>query len=220
MPAPPVDSARLQATYHEVGDGAAAVMRLQGRTEFDWSSGPIDFAALHRDMETVWAGIVESLPEYRAATLDASTQIAAETLEMLLKAAGQRVLDVRGALERALVRAQQMALTLGQAAELEGFEAADIGTYEAGDFGHVFAARDVFEPTLAAKAAALKELVAAQVPVKLALEVAQFGQGVVEAYDEAAAEQAMRERVTLASALVRARQEVDRGAGDNGVTRL
>lgn len=219
MPAPKVDAARLQASYHKVAGGAAALLYLPGNSEFDWSSAPIDFAALHRDMEAVWAGIVASLPEYRAATLDASTQIAAETLDMLLKAAGQRVLDVRGALERALVRAQQMALTLGQMAELDGFAAADIGTYEAGDFGHVFAERDVFEPTLAAKTAALKELVAAQVPTKLALEVAQFGQGVVEAYDTAAAEQAMRERVTLASALVRARAEVDSGAADNGVTR-
>jgi hypothetical protein len=214
-----VDGSRFQATYHEVGNGAAAVMRLPGRAEFEWSSGPIDFAALQRDMEAVWEGVVAALPEYRAATLDASSQIAAETLELLLKAAGQRVLDVRGALERALVRAQQMALTLGQKAELDGFAPADIGTYETGGFGHVFAERDVFEPTLAAKTAALKELVAAQVPTKLALEVAQFGQAVVEAFDAAAAEQALRERTTLASALVRARAEVDSGAGDNGVTR-
>lgn len=220
MPAPKVDAARLQASYHKVAGGAAALLYLPGNSEFDWSSAPIDFAALYRDMEAVWAGIVASLPEYRAATLDASTQIAAETLELLLKAAGQRVLDARGALERALVRAQQMALTMGQMAGLAGFAAADIGAYEAGDFGHVFTARDVFEPTLAAKAAALKELTAAGVPVKLALELAQFGAAVVEAFDAAAAEQALRERVTLASALVRARAEVDSGAGDNGVTRV
>lgn len=130
--------------------------------------------------------------------MDASTQITTETVELLLKQAGQRVLDVRGALERALVRAQQMALTLGQRAELPGFAAADVGTYEAGDFGHGFAAREVLKPTLAAKTAALKELAAAQVPTKLALEVAQFGQAVVEAFDAAAAEQALRERTTLA----------------------
>jgi hypothetical protein len=118
LPAPVVDGSRFQATYHEVGNGAAAVMRLPGRAEFEWSSGPIDFAALQRDMEAVW-----------------------------------------------------------------------------------------------------EELVAAQVPTKLALEVAQFGQAVVEAFDAAAAEQALRERTTLASALVRARAEVDSGAGDNGVTR-
>jgi len=42
----------------------------------------------------------------------------------------------------------------------------------------------------------------------------------VEAFDAAAAEQALRERVTLASALVRARAEVDRGEADMGVTRV
>jgi len=54
----------------------------------------------------------------------------------------------------------------------------------------------------------------------LALELAQFGAAVVEAFDAAAAEQALRERVTLASALVRARAEVDRGEADMGVTRV
>jgi hypothetical protein len=220
LPAPPIDNNRLQATYQEVGDGAAAVMRLPGRTEFDWSNGPIDFAALHRDMEDVRLGVEESLPEYRVSKLDASTQIAAETLDMLLRQAGQRVLDMRGTLERALVRGQMMALTLGQQAGLPGFARDDIGNYEAADFGHGFVERDVFEPSPPTMAKTLKELVAAGMPVKLALVAAGFGQAVVEAYDEAAAEQAVRERVTLAGALVRARQDVDSGVADNRATRI
>lgn len=219
MPPPSIHDSRLQATYQEVGNGAAAILRLPGKTEFEWSSGPIDFAALQRDMETVWAGIEESLPEYRAAKLDTSTQIAAETLELLLKQATQRVLDMRETLERGLVRAQMMALTLGQRAQLDGFAPSEIGTYETGGLGHAFAKRDVFEATLAAKAAALKALTGAQVPTKLAMQTAGFAQAVVDAYDGAAAEQALRERMTLAGALARARQEADSGAADDGATR-
>lgn len=220
MPPPAVDKSRLPATYEEVGDGAAAIMRLPGRTEFDWSSGPIDFEALQRDMSEVREAVELSLPEYRVAKIDARSAIAANTLEMLLKQATQRVLDVRGSLERALVRAQMMALTLGQAAGLEGFAAADIGTYETGDFGHVFVERAVFEPALQTKVAALKELAAAQIPTKLAMQIVEFAQSVIEAYDDAAAEQATRERTTLAASLMRARQAVDNGAADNGLTQL
>lgn len=219
MPAPAMEGGRLQATYQEVGGGAAAILRLPGRTEFDWSSGPIDFAALHRDMEEVREAVELSLPEYRVAKIDTRAAIAANTLDILLKQATQRIVDMRGLLERALVRAQMMGLTLGQIAGLEGFSEKEIGRYEKGDFGHVFAERDVFEPSVMAMAAALKELVAAQMPTKLALGLAGFGQAVVDAYDAAAAEQAQRERVTLAGALVRARQEVDSGAADNEATR-
>lgn len=174
LPAPAVDNNRLQATYQEVGDGAAAVMRLPGRTEFDWSNGPIDFAALHRDMAAVRQGVEESLLEYRAATLDASTQIATETLELLLRQAGQRVLDMRGSLERALVRGQMMALTLGQQAGLDGFSVADIGSYETADFGHVFVEREVFEKSAKAKAEELKELVAGGASIEGAAKVAGY----------------------------------------------
>ncbi len=220
MPAPAVERGQMQATYQEVGNGAAAILRLPGRTEFEWSNGPIDFAALHRDMEMVREAVELSLPEYRVAKIDARAAIAADTLEILLKQATQRVLDVRWSLEAALVRAQMMALTLGQLAKLEGFSEQEIGRYDKGDFGHTFAERDVFEPSVMAMASALKELVAAQMPTKLALGLAGFGQAVVEAYDAAAAEQVQRERVTLAGALVRARQEVDSGSDDNGATRI
>lgn len=219
MPPPAVDKSRLPATYEEVGDGAAAIMRLPGRTEFDWSSGPIDFEALHRDMSEVREAVELSLPEYRVTKIDARSAIAANTLEMLLKQATQRVLDMRGSLERALVRAQMMALTLGQAAELEGFAEADIGTYDKGDFGHVFVERAVFEPTLQTKVEALKALAAAQIPTKLAMQIVEFAQSVIDAYDDAAAEQAQRERTTLAGALLRARQEMDSGVADNGTAR-
>ena len=63
------------------------------------------------------------------------------------------MLEMRGALEAALVRSQMMALTLGQAAGLEGFAAAEIGTYDEGAFGHVFAERPVFATPPATMAA-------------------------------------------------------------------
>jgi hypothetical protein len=139
---------------------------------------------------------------------------------MLLSQAGQRVLELRDNLERGLVRAHMMAISIAQAAGLEGFDAATIGSWEAGTLEHVFAERDVFETPLAIKAAQLKELVAAGMPLKLAMAEAGFSEERIAEYDNAAAEEALRQRTTLAAQLVRQQALVDSGAADNGATQL
>lgn len=216
MPAPTT----VTPTFQEIGNGAVSVVKLPGKTDFEWGGGAIDFAALQRDMETVWDGIVGSLPEYQAATLDNVANIAAETLMLLLNSAGQRVLSMRETLERALVRAQMMALTIGQVAGLPGFAPGEIGTYESGDLNHVFEERDVFEPTLAVRVAILKDLTAAQIPGRLALRIAQFPQDIIDEYDTAAMEDAMRQRTTLAAQLQQQQNLFDTGQADNGLTQI
>ncbi len=64
-------------------------------------------------------------------------------LQTLLKPAIAKIEEARGNAETALARADMMALTIGQFAELKGFDAANIGTYEDGSYDHQFKARDV-----------------------------------------------------------------------------
>jgi hypothetical protein len=64
-------------------------------------------------------------------------------LQTLLKPAIAQVEEARGNAETALARADAMALTIGQFAELPGFDAATIGTYENGDFEHGYAVRAI-----------------------------------------------------------------------------
>lgn len=218
MPAPRVATEDVETTYQEAADGAVAWLLVPGNSEFDWAEAPIDMATARAQMLGVREGVEAALPEYRVATLDA-TQIAAETLQLLLSQAGQRVLEQRKILERALVRAQMMAVSIGQAAMLPGFDAADVGSWEEGTIEHTFVERDVFEIPTAMKATILKELVAAGVPVKLAMKRAGFSPAEIAEYDAAAAEESLRRQTTLAAQLSRQAALFDSGAADNGLTR-
>ena len=143
-PMPPVGAPKERPSYEEVGGGSAAMLRLPGAATAAWSGSPVDFATMRQEIADLQAHIEGALPEYFVAARLQAVQVAAETLQMLLAQAGHRVGEMRDVLEAVLVRAQMMALTLGQAAELKGFAVADIGKYENGDFGHTFAERPVF----------------------------------------------------------------------------
>ena len=219
MPAPRVQTTEQVTTYEESADGAAGWIRVPGNSQFEWASSPIDFGAAVQQLERVRQGVEDALPEYRVATLDA-TQVATETLQVLFGMAGERVLAMREALELALSRAQMMALSIGQLAGLVGFEAGAIGTWEDGGIVHGFEEREVFTPTITMMAAAVKELVAAGMPLRLAMREAGFGEEALGDLEAESAAQALRERTTLAAQLVRQRALVDQGAGDNGATRV
>ena len=219
MPAPRVQTTEQTTTYEESADGAAGWIRVPGNSEFTWASSPIDFGAAVAQLARIRQGVEDALPEYRVATLDA-TQVATETLQVLFGMAGERVLSLRETLEAGLSRAQEMALSMGQLAGLPGFEAATIGTWEDGGIRHGFEERDVFTPTAGMVAAAFQQFKAGGLPDKLAMRAAGFEEAAIDEYDEAAADQALRERTTLAAQLVRQRALVDSGAADNGRTRL
>lgn len=181
MPAPAVAEKQPPPGYEEIGRGAAAVMRLPGQATAAWSGAPVDFGAMQQQMADLQEHIEGSLPEFLVAARVHVSNIANETLQMLQGQAGQRVMEVRGALEAALVRAQMMALTLGQVAGLEGFGEQEIGTYDTGNFGHKFAERPVFEKPAGAKAAEVRDLTAGGATLEGAARVAGYDEQQVEA---------------------------------------
>jgi hypothetical protein len=142
--APLVRTESLAPTTNDAIDGTVGIVSVPGMADLEWMPPSIDMASEMARMATIRQGVISSLPEYRAATLDA-VQVTTETLELLLNQAGQRVLEVRDGLERALERAQMMALSIAQLAGLPGFDMATIGTYEAGNLEHEYAQRGVFE---------------------------------------------------------------------------
>lgn len=180
LPAPAVATKEPRPGYEEIGHGAAAVMRLPGQATAAWSGAPVDFGVMQQEMATLQEHIEGSLPEYLVAARLQAVQVAAETLDKIQAQAGHRVLEMRRTLEAALVRAQMMALTLGQVAGLEGFSEQEIGTYDKGDFGHTFAARPVFQKTAGEMAAEVGELVGAGATIEGAARVAGYNEQQVE----------------------------------------
>jgi hypothetical protein len=151
---PPLGAAEgLEALYTEEGDGALGVLQLPGMATMQWSSSPIDFGAMNVALADLKETITDGLPEYRVATLR-GIQLATETLQLLMNQAEQRSLTLRAGLERALARAQMMAISIAQVAGVapEVFARERIGTYEDGRIEHVFAPRPVFARTALARA--------------------------------------------------------------------
>ncbi len=175
-PAPPLGATRgLEALYSEEGDGVMGVIQLPGGASMQWSSSPVDFAALNVMLAELKESIVDGLPEYRVATLR-GVQVATETLQLLMNQAESRALAMRAGLERALARAQMMAISIAQLAEVrpDVFGPSVVGTFDDGRTEHVFAPRPVFEATTAARAADAAALVAAGATLEGAARVAGF----------------------------------------------
>lgn len=172
----------LAPVFSEEGEGVMGVVKLPGRSAMTWAGNAIDFDALNLRMAEVREGVIDGLPEYRVATLR-GIQIAAETLQLLLNQAEQRALEMREWLERALARAQMMAISIAQVAEVAPgvFARERIGDYEDGRIEHVFAAREVFPKSAAAMAAEVAALVAAGASIEGAARVAGYDEQQVEA---------------------------------------
>lgn len=110
-----------------------------------WATAGVDFtshlAGIVADMQHIRETDLPELAYYLVSNADSG--MSGDALEMMLTAAVAKAREARGNAEAALIRANQMALTIGQVAKLPGFEAATIGTYEAGDFEHSIAERPI-----------------------------------------------------------------------------
>ncbi len=104
----------------------------------------------------------EDLPElsyYRQKELGSG--ISGRAVRLLLSQAVDRTIEARGNLETALVKADQMALTIGSVAGVFS----EIGAYEYGDFAHTFAEREVIPFSAQEQAETLSLERAAGVPL-------------------------------------------------------
>lgn len=171
----------LAPIYSDEGDGVMGVVKLPGSASMTWAGNAIDFDALNLRMAEVREGVIDGLPEYRVATLR-GIQIATETLQLLLNQAEQRAMEMRDGLERALVRAQMMAISIAQLAGLEPevFARERIGSFEDGTTEHVFTPRPVFPKSAAARATEAGALVALGASIEGAATVAGYDEGQVE----------------------------------------
>jgi hypothetical protein len=94
------------------------------------------------------------LPEILWYELKDKGELSNVALKTLLGPAVARVLEARGNAEPALVRANQMALTIAGIHNLDGF--GGLGSFENGDFNHTFAERDVIPVSAKEKAEMVK----------------------------------------------------------------
>lgn len=128
-------------------------------------------AALHV-LQDHMLELEQDLPELVMYRISESGNLSGRAVRLMLAPAIARLEEARGNAESALIRADQMALTMGQNAKLW-----DVGDFQNGDFEHAFEERDVLPndelergQTEQAEGAALASLVAAGMPIEMAAQ--------------------------------------------------
>ena len=134
-------------------------------------------------------------------------EVSGVAAELLLGDAVDRLLEARGNAEAALVRADAMALTIGQAVGIF----AGLGEYAAGAFEHGFAERPALKLTDEQRAALVTAWVKAGVPMRTALRRVGWSQDEIDAMDEDLAEEKRLNANYADAVLSQAQMNFDQG---------
>lgn len=157
-----------------------SIMQLPGMVKLDMMVPNINFEGHLKELTDQMSEIKQDLPELRYYDVEQPSGIATETMRMMLAGAIDRVIDARANAHAALVRANQMALTLGATWNFDGFS--KVGTYEQGSFEHSFAEQDVLPLSRKERADAMKTSVEAGMDILFAMKEHGYSDEEIEEY--------------------------------------
>ena len=168
---PPVIAGRDGSKSSEgaVKLGDDDVFTLPGMAKLEQMVPNIQYNAALEILNAQMNELSNDLPEILYYELKDKGEMSNVALKTLLGPAIDKVLEARGNAEPALVRADQMALTIAGLHGLEGFP--DLGSFENGDFDHSFAEREVIPMSAKEKAETIKAQTEAGVPFVSALKL-------------------------------------------------
>ncbi len=118
-----------------------SLVRLPGMTSLEMMVPSINFEGHLKILNDQMDELKQDLPELRYYDIKEPASISTETMRMMLGGAIDRVIEARGNAQSALIRANQMALTIGKARGFNGFS--ELGAYESGSLDHTFAEQEV-----------------------------------------------------------------------------
>lgn len=114
--------------------------RLPGMSKLESLVPDLKYDAALSILNAMMLELEADLPELAVRRLREQGDLSGRAVQLLLSDSVARVVEARGNGETALVRADQMALTMGKAADIPAF--AGLGTYESGALDHRFREQD------------------------------------------------------------------------------
>jgi hypothetical protein len=189
------------------------IKSFPGMSKMEYLVAPINYDAHLKAIDAQARELEEDLPElsyYRIKDLGAN--ISGRAARVMLSQAIDRVIESRGNIESALVRADMMALTMGANAGL--FKG--LGNYAAGDFEHSFAEREVIRLSDFEQAETVGALVKATVPVVSALRRVGWSESELAQMEEDKQSESQATTQSLGQALLAAQRRQDQNATANG----
>lgn len=142
VPPPNIQGSSSSATSDngivEVGD--ESFVRLPGMATLLPLVPNINFDAGLSILNAQLRELQDDLPELTFYRLADEGQLSGAAIRMKMTAGIDKILEARGNGLQALIRANQMALTIGKAAGIDGFDG--VGEFDSGDLAHSYAPRD------------------------------------------------------------------------------
>ena len=197
------------------------LLELPGMSKLEQMVPNLQYDAALNILNAQMEEIGEDLPEILYYNLmKDKTELSNVALRTLLGPAIDKVLEARGNAEPALVRANQMALTIAGLHQLEGFK--DLGSFENGDLEHTFAERDVIPTSKKERAETVKTFTDSGMALEFAMKQNGFTQDEIDENDKLLKEQQDNERKELGDLVLNAMRERDQGqnANNNGADEL
>ncbi len=152
--------------------GSEEVLRLPGMTTLASLVPNLPYDAMLTILQAQLLEIERDIPELRYYRMDELGDVSGVAVRLMLSDAIDHVIEARGNAEAALIRANQMALTIAQRRGLALFT--HIGTFEQGNFDHTFAPREVLPKSSSERADDVAAWTQAGLPLSHALEEAGF----------------------------------------------
>jgi hypothetical protein len=177
----------------------------------------LDYASALAILQDQMAELERDLPETMFFRTKDLPELSGKALRLLLAPAVAKAHEVRGNHEEGLIRAQQMALSIGQA--IGAWQEAglkDVGSFEKGDFEHHFAERPIIAIGREEEAETTTAEVGAGIPLITSLRRSGWTQDELDqmAEDKEAEQSATQQ--TLATAVLNAQSQMN-GASGNGL---
>jgi hypothetical protein len=170
----PLPPPKVQGRDDSSSDDASVVLgdddlfTLPGMSKLEQMVPQLQYADALSILNAQMTEISHDLPEVLYFELRDKGDLSGVAIQRLLGPAIDRVIEARGNAEPALVRANQMALTIAGIHQLQGF--AELGSFEDGDFEHTFAERDVIPLSKKERAETVKSYTDTGMPLDFAME--------------------------------------------------
>jgi len=161
-----------------------SMVLLPGMAKMEMMVPNINFAGHLAELTDQMDEIKQDLPELRYFDIRQPSNISTDTMRMMLSGAIDRVIDARGSAYSALIRANEIALTLGKANGIKGFS--DIGEYEDGAFAHAFAEQEVLSLTQKERAEGVKISVDSGMDILFAMKQHGYSEAEIKEYSHSA----------------------------------
>lgn len=191
------------------------IVELPGNASLDSLSPSIDWDAALAYVKDQMLELQQDLPELRYSDLASVANIATNTVMKFLAPAIDRAAEARGNAEDALLRAQQMAITIGKAAGLPQFADIPERAYESGTLKMRFIERPILTESSAEKAATAQAWTAAGAVLPTAMRLAGMGDDEINLAKKDAQEERARSVSSLGAALLQRQREFNSGQTGN-----